>query len=71
MISAHDRVRIAAQIVAHPRTVQRVYQGRGTDYTRRRVSEAAETLGLPLPPPPLRPSPPSSRRASPIGSQGP
>jgi DNA-binding LacI/PurR family transcriptional regulator len=52
MISPIDRVRIAAQIVADPRTVLRVYQGKGSEHTRRRVTEAAKTLGLPPPPPP-------------------
>lgn len=51
MISAIDRVRIAAHITANPRTVLRVYQGGGSDYSRRRVAEAAEALGLPEPPP--------------------
>ena len=50
MISPHDRVRIAAKIVANPRTVLRVYQGGGNEYSRRRVAEAARELGLPPPP---------------------
>jgi len=49
MISAIDRVRIAAHITANPRTVLRVYQGGGSEYSRRRVAEAARELGLPEP----------------------
>lgn len=56
MISAYDRVRIAAHIVANPRTVLRVYQGDGSDYSRRRVTDGAKALGLP-PPGPSRRSP--------------
>jgi len=69
MISAPDRVRIAAQIVAHPRTVARVYEGKGSEYSRQRVTEGAKALGLP-PPPGLslpsspEPSPTSSNRAA-------
>lgn len=50
MISAYDRIRISAHIVANPRTVARVYQGQGSAYSRLRVTEAAKALGLPLPP---------------------
>jgi hypothetical protein len=69
MISAHDRVRIAAHIVANPRTVARVYQGRGSSYSRRRVLEAAHALGLPLPPAPSMPSSGSSPSESPTPSR--
>lgn len=51
-LSSHDRVRIAAQAIVHPRTVARVYEGEGTDYSRARVCAAAEALGLPPPPAP-------------------
>jgi hypothetical protein len=60
MINAHDRVRIAARIVAHPRTVYRVYRGQGSEYSRRRVQEAARELGLPEPPTSSASSPPAS-----------
>lgn len=66
MISAYDRVRIAARIVAHPRTVHRVYLGSGSEYSRRRVAEAARELGLPEP---SMASPPSSPPASPTSSK--
>lgn len=49
MISAYDRLRIAAHIVANPRTVARVYQGKGSEYSRLRVTEGAKALGLPTP----------------------
>lgn len=64
MISAYDRVRIAARIVAHPRTVQRVYAGAGSDYSRRRVTEAARELGLPEPSNPSAPSSPPESQAT-------
>jgi hypothetical protein len=52
MISPLDRIMIAADIKAHPRTVARVYEGHGNEYSRRRVTEAAQRRGLPLPPDP-------------------
>lgn len=69
MISAHDRTRIAVHIVANPRTVQRVYQGKGSEYSRLRVAEAARALGLPEPPTPSskdspEPSSTNSNRAA-------
>lgn len=68
MITPYDRVRIAAHIVANPRTVLRVYQGLGSHYSRVRVTEAAVALGLPPPPstssePCSSGSPPKSRAA--------
>lgn len=69
MISAPDRVRIAAQIVAHPRTVARVYEGKGSEYSRQRVTEGARTLGLPLPPGPSTPCGVDSREPSPTSSK--
>jgi hypothetical protein len=69
MLSAYDRIRIAAHIVANPRTVLRVYQGAGSDYSYRRVAEGAKTLGLP--PPPLRSSPPNSPEPSETGPSRP
>jgi uncharacterized Zn finger protein (UPF0148 family) len=56
-VSAHDRVRIAAKIIASPRTVHRVYAGGGNEYSRRRVTEAARELGLPDPPGPKHKTP--------------
>jgi hypothetical protein len=64
MIPPHDRVRIAALIVANPRTVLRVYQGAGSDYSYRRVTEAAKALGLPLPPERSSTSSPEPSRTS-------
>lgn len=49
-IRPYDRLRLAAQAMVNEKTVARVYRGGGSDYTRARVSAAAETLGLPLPP---------------------
>lgn len=49
-MNSHDRLRIAAQALVCERTVLRVYQGKGNQYSRLRVSEGAKTLGLPLPP---------------------
>jgi hypothetical protein len=69
IISAYDRVRIAAKIVAHPRTVQRVYDGAGSEYSRRRVSEAAKEMGLPLPLDPSERLQPSSPPESPPTSK--
>jgi hypothetical protein len=66
MISAYDRIRISAAIIAHPRTVYRVYLGQGSDYSRRRVAEAARRLALPLPP---EPSPSSSESSLPVQSK--
>lgn len=68
MISSHDEVRIAARAIVCQRTVSRVYQGKGTAYSRQRVTEAARALGLPEPSTPLEPSlpsesPPSSKAA--------
>lgn len=50
MISAHDQIRIAAHAVICQRTVRRVYAGQGSEYSKRRVTEAAVALGLPPPP---------------------
>lgn len=52
MISAHDQIRIAAHAIICQRTVLRVYQGAGNEYSRRRVTEAARQLGIQ--PPPVR-----------------
>lgn len=46
----HDRTRIAARAVLTERTVRRVYQGLGNHYSRVRVTQAAQELGLPDPP---------------------
>lgn len=54
MVSTHDQIRIAAEAIVHPRTVQRVYEGRGSEYSRRRVIEAAKALGLEPPPEPKK-----------------
>lgn len=51
-LTAHERVRIAAQAIISPRTVARVYDGAGGEYSRARVRSAAKALGLPLPPEP-------------------
>lgn len=50
-LTPHDRVRIAAEAIAAPRTVERIYAGaRCAATTRERICRAAEKLGLPLPP---------------------
>lgn len=64
-ITTHDRLRIAAQALVCERTVLRVYKGRGTAYSRLRVTEGAKALGLPPPP---EPSSPSSPEPSPTSS---
>jgi hypothetical protein len=66
MIPPHDRVRIAAIIVSHPRTGERVYRGGGSEYSRRRVAEAARALNLPEPP---ERSPSNSPEPSPTSSK--
>lgn len=53
MISGHDQARIAVQAIVCQRTVLRVYQGRGSTYSRRRVAEAAKVLGIAAPPGPV------------------
>jgi hypothetical protein len=50
VISPHDRIRLAAQAIVHPRTVLRVYAGTAQEMSRLRVEAAARHLGLPLPP---------------------
>jgi hypothetical protein len=57
-MTAHDQTRIAAEAIVSVRTVDRVYRGLGSDYSRTRVVEAAKLLELPLPPDPAS----SSRR---------
>lgn len=69
MPSQHDRVRIAAQAIVHPRTVARVYAGRGSPYSCRRVAEGARALGLPLPPEPSMVSSQQSPSSSPPPSR--
>jgi len=59
-MTTHDLTMIAARAITSVRTVQRVYEGRGSEYSRRRVVEAAQAVGLPLPPDPP-PSPAPSR----------
>ena len=49
-VSARDRTRIAAHAICSSRTVDRVYAGGGSDYSRARVERAAVELGLPSPP---------------------
>jgi DNA-binding LacI/PurR family transcriptional regulator len=53
-MTTHDLTRIAAEAITSVRTAQRVYEGLGSDYSRRRVTEAAQRLGLEPPPPPVR-----------------
>lgn len=54
-LTAHDRVRIAAEAIVNPRTVERIYRGdRCTISTYERVRRAAEGLRYPAPPPPDR-----------------
>ena len=65
MISPHDEVRIAAHAIVCQRTVRRVYAGRGNEYPRRRVAEAAQQLGLPPPSDPSTPSLTTSSNGSP------
>jgi hypothetical protein len=50
--TSHDLTRIAVRAIVSVRTVQRVYQGLGSAYSRRRVREAAIALELPAPPEP-------------------
>ncbi|HEX4336291.1 MAG TPA: hypothetical protein VH062_10285 [Polyangiaceae bacterium] len=69
MVNAIDRIRIAAQIIADPRTVLRVYQGRGSEQSRLRVMEAAKALGLPPPPDRSSSSSPNSPSGSPKRSK--
>lgn len=69
MINSPDRIKLAAHITAHPRTVARVYAGQGSEYSRARVAEGAKQLGLPPPPPRSpqtlpEPSPTSSKHAA-------
>jgi len=46
-----DRVRVAAQAMLSPRTVDRAYAGANIyATTRARIVQAAEALGLPPPP---------------------
>ena len=52
MPTMHDLTRVAATAIVSLKTVRRVYQGRGNEYSRRRVTEAAKALGLPVPPEP-------------------
>ena len=66
MISSPDRIKLAAHITAHPRTVARVYDGKGSAYSRQRVAEGAKALGLPPPP---ASSSPSSPTPSPTSSK--
>ncbi|HEX2875153.1 MAG TPA: hypothetical protein VHP33_28070 [Polyangiaceae bacterium] len=50
MVKGFDRVRLAMQSGASIPTIVRVYKGLGSNYSRARVSAAAEQLGLPMPP---------------------
>lgn len=50
-------LRIAARVGRSHRTVERVYQGKGSGFSRAAVIEAATELGYPLPPEPQRRSP--------------
>lgn len=63
----HDRTRIAAKAVLTERTVRRVYQGLGNHYSRLRVAQTAQELGLPEPP--LAESSNSSPSSSPESSK--
>ncbi len=51
-LSGLDRARLALRATRSPRTVDRVYLGRGNQYSREAISTAAREMGLPLPPPP-------------------
>ena len=46
MIDSHDRTRIAAVAIVHPRTVYRAYLGEVAPWSHRRVAAAARELGL-------------------------
>jgi len=48
-VSSPQIVQIAAAITSSPVTVERVYDGRGSDHSRERVTRAARELGYPLP----------------------
>lgn len=51
ILTAPERIRIAAEAIQSPRTVDRVYRGdRVAQTTYERVRRAAEKLGLPPPP---------------------
>ncbi|MBK8994639.1 MAG: hypothetical protein IPM35_02660 [Myxococcales bacterium] len=51
-INGWDKARLAALVRRSIRTVDRVYLGQGSDFTRRIVTEGARELGLPPPPEP-------------------
>jgi hypothetical protein len=54
-ITAHDLRRLAAEAVCSDRTARRWYQGlRVTQTSEIRLRRAAETLGLPIPPPQVK-----------------
>jgi DNA-binding LacI/PurR family transcriptional regulator len=48
-VSGPQLVQIAAAVPMSQRTVERVYDGGGSDYSRERVMRAARELGLPAP----------------------
>jgi hypothetical protein len=69
MVTPIDRLRIAALAARCERSVRRVYDGKGNDYTRAAVKAAAQELGLPLPPAPSTDSSRSSPTTSRSGSK--
>lgn len=48
-VSRPQIIQIAAAIPASPKTVERVYDGMGSEFSRARVVKAAQVLGLPEP----------------------
>jgi hypothetical protein len=52
LITGPQIVRLAAEAGTCTRTVERVYDRKGSDYSRANVARAAQVLGLPMPPSP-------------------
>jgi len=67
MLTGYQRLQIAALVHRSPRTVERVYLGRGNAFSREAVARGAAKLGLPPPPSPASTSPRSSS-SSPLPS---
>ena len=51
-LTTQQKLQIAAEAMADPRTISRIYTGKPTlKMVRERIITAAKKLGLPLPPP--------------------
>jgi DNA-binding LacI/PurR family transcriptional regulator len=48
-VSGVQVLQLASASMSSPRTVERVYDGGGSHYSRERVCKAARELGLPMP----------------------